>query len=101
LLEEPSLCDAAELDQRIARAAADGLGVFSFEDIARFPLTENLSALVKIEIPDATRLWLAWCGTDEDTRRKWSADIPQPLYLKPPHITPANRPWLVGGSSQA
>jgi tRNA threonylcarbamoyl adenosine modification protein YeaZ len=101
LLEEPSLCDAAELDQRIARAAADGLGVFSFEDIARFPLTENLSALVKIEIPDATRLWLAWCGTDEDTRRKWSADIPQPLYLKPPHITPAKRPWLVGGSSQA
>lgn len=100
LLEVPSLCDAEELGQRIAQAAADGFAVFSFEDTARFPLTENLSALVKIEIPDATCLWLAWCGTDEETRRKWSAEIPQPLYLKPPHITPAKRPWLVQGAAE-
>lgn len=95
LLDEPSLCDAAELSQRLARAAADGLGVFSFEDTARFPLTGELSEHVKIEIPDATRLWEAWCGVDEDTRLNWSSEIPQPLYLKPPHITPAKRPWLV------
>lgn len=99
LMEDPSLCDAEELGRRIALAAADGIAVFSFEDIARFPLTDALSALVKIEIPDATRLWLAWCGTDEETRRKWSAEIPQPLYLKPPHITPAKRPWLVQGGA--
>jgi tRNA threonylcarbamoyladenosine biosynthesis protein TsaB len=99
LLEEPSLCDAEELGQRIAQAVADGLSVFSFEDIARFPLTDELSALVKIEIPNATRLWKAWCGTAEETRRKWSAEIPQPLYLKPPHITPAKRPWLVQGAA--
>ncbi len=98
LLEEPSLCDGEELGKRITRAAADGLAIFSFEDPARFPLTDELSALVKIEIPDATRLWQAWCGTDEETRCKWSAEIPQPLYLKPPHITPAKRPWLVQGA---
>ena len=100
LMEEPSLCDAAELGQRIAQASADGFVVFSFEGTARFPLTDELSALVKIEIPDATHLWQAWCGADEDTRRKWSAEIPQPLYLKPPHITPAKRPWLVPATNK-
>jgi tRNA threonylcarbamoyl adenosine modification protein YeaZ len=95
LLEEPSLCDAEELESRVAQAVADKLAIFSFEDTARFPLTGDLKALIKIEIPDATRLWQAWLGTDEETRRKWSVEIPQPHYLKPPHITPAKRPWLV------
>jgi tRNA threonylcarbamoyladenosine biosynthesis protein TsaB len=94
LLEEPSLCEATELEQRVTKAIADGVVVFSFEDIARFPLPDALLVHVKIEIPDATRLWQAWRGTDEATRCGWSAQIPQPLYLKPPHITPAKRPWL-------
>ena len=55
---------------------------------------------MKVEIPDAARLWLAWCGTDDETRAKWSAEIPQPLYLKPPHITPAKRPWLLQPSPE-
>lgn len=95
LLEEPSLCDAAELERRIAKALADDLTVFSFEDSTRLPLADELLFQVKLEIPDAARLWSAWCGTDDATRAKWSAEIPQPLYLKPPHITPAKRPWLV------
>jgi tRNA threonylcarbamoyl adenosine modification protein YeaZ len=94
-LEEPSLCDAAQLEIKVTQAAAGGVTIFSFEDAARFPLAADLSARVNIEIPDATRLWQAWCGIDETTRHEWSARIPQPLYLKPPHITPAKRPWLV------
>ena len=101
MLEEPSLCDAAELESRVAQAASDKLAVFSFEDTARFPISADLAALIKIEIPDASRLWQAWCGTDEESRSKWSAEIPQPLYLKPPHITPAKRPWLAQGANQA
>lgn len=100
LLEEPSLCDARELQSRIAQAAAAKLTVFSFEETARFPISDDLAALIKIEIPDATRLWEAWCGVDEETRQKWSSQIPQPLYLKPPHITPAKRPWLVQGAAE-
>jgi tRNA threonylcarbamoyl adenosine modification protein YeaZ len=91
LLDEPALCDAVELERKVAQAAA----VFSLEDPARFPLPEELAKRVKIEIPDATRLWLAWCGSDEESRRKWTAEIPQPLYLKPPHITPGKRQPLV------
>jgi tRNA threonylcarbamoyl adenosine modification protein YeaZ len=89
----PVLCDARELDSIITQAAADGMAVFSFEDPARFPFAGDHG--VMLEFPDATRLWRAWSGTDEETRRQWTAEIPQPLYLKPPHITPGKRPPLV------
>ena len=89
LTGEPVLCDATGLTAIVAQAAAAGIAVFSFEDCGRFPLPDELKAIVRQEIPDATRLWQAWSRTDEPTRRLWSADIPQPLYLKPPHITPA------------
>jgi tRNA threonylcarbamoyladenosine biosynthesis protein TsaB len=91
----PQLCDAEELAAAIANAAASKVKVVSFEDPARLPLPAELTGIVRLEFPDAERLWLAWQGADERTRQKWSAEIPQPLYLKPPHVTPARRPWLV------
>jgi tRNA threonylcarbamoyl adenosine modification protein YeaZ len=95
LVEDPGLCVLAELTQRISKAAASGQVVFSFEEAARFPLPNELSMLIRTSIPDAGLLWSAWCASDEKTRLNWSAVIPQPLYLKPPHITPARRPWLI------
>jgi len=94
LTEEPALCDAVGLMVIVAAAVAAGVAVVSFEDPGRFPLPPDLGALVRQEIPDATRLWLAWCRTDTQSRHSWSDAIPQPLYLKPPHITPAKRPTL-------
>lgn len=88
---EPALCDAAELEDIISNAATAGIPVVSFEDPGRFPVQDK----IQLEFPDATRLWQTWFGTDEATRQGWSSLIPQPLYLKPPHITPAKRPWLV------
>ena len=93
LIGEPALCDAHGLEAVVSQAAADGVAVFAFEDPARFSIAGNDG--VKLEYPDATRLWNAWSGTDVETRRKWSAEIPQPLYLKPPHITPGKRAPLV------
>lgn len=90
LLESPVLCDAAGLAHGVAAALDAGLAVITLEDAARFPLPGLLDHVLA-ETPDATRLWHAWCGTDEETRREWSARIPQPLYLKPPHITPPKR----------
>jgi len=95
LTGEPALCDANGLEAVVAEAAAEGAPVFCFEDPGRFPLPDALGGLVVREIPDATRLWQAWLRTDEPTRRLWSAAIPQPLYLKPPHITTTKRPPLV------
>ncbi|MEI6653493.1 MAG: tRNA (adenosine(37)-N6)-threonylcarbamoyltransferase complex dimerization subunit type 1 TsaB [Verrucomicrobiota bacterium] len=95
MLEAPTLTDATGLITTVAAAAAQGVPVVSFEDPARFPLPERLFVAIRQEFPSATRLWHAWCSADEATRRTWAAAPPQPIYLKPPHITPGKRPWLV------
>lgn len=95
LQDEPALCDAVEFEQKVTNALSAGVIVFSLEEPARFPLREEILPLIKTETPDALRLWLAWSRADDSTRQKWAAEIPQPVYLKPPHITPAKRKWLV------
>ncbi len=95
MVAEPELTDATGLDRIVGDALDEGLSVFSFEDPARFPLSAGRVAQVKLEFPDARGLWNAWLAAEEETRAKWSAEVPQPLYLKPPHITPAKRSWLV------
>lgn len=92
---EPVLTDAAGLEEIVRAAIQEGTTVFSFEDPLRFPLSNELSGEVKLEFPDARRLWQAWQAADEECRARWAAAIPQPIYLKPPHITPAKRSWLV------
>jgi tRNA threonylcarbamoyl adenosine modification protein YeaZ len=92
---DPQLTDAAGLEEIVGAAVREGVAVFSFEDPARFPLSEELRRQVKLEFPNAERLWLAWQAADEESRARWAAAIPQPIYLKPPHITPAKRSWLV------
>lgn len=95
VIDEPALCDAAELAVIVENALAENISVFAFEEPTRFPLTDEAKSRVKLEFPDATRLWKSWQGADEESRRKWTAEIPQPLYLKPPHITPGKRASLV------
>jgi tRNA A37 threonylcarbamoyladenosine modification protein TsaB len=99
LPEPPTLSDAAELMSVVAEAVADGCAVFSFEEPSRFPLGSELVNQIQQEFPDASRLWQAWLASSEETRRVWTATIPQPLYLKPPHITPSKRPPLVPGTA--
>jgi tRNA threonylcarbamoyl adenosine modification protein YeaZ len=91
LLAEPELTDASGLEAIVSGAIADGLAVFSFEEPGRFPLPPELQAQVRLEFPNAQRLWQAWLATPPETREKWLTESPQPMYLKPPHITPAKR----------
>ncbi len=95
LVTAPELTDAEGLEKSVLAAIAEGATVFSFEDPTRFPLPAELAAQVRLEFPTAERLWRAWLAASDDDRAKWSAEIPQPMYLKPPHITPAKRSWLV------
>jgi tRNA threonylcarbamoyladenosine biosynthesis protein TsaB len=95
LLEDPELTNADGLATLVERAIASGVVVLSFEDPSRFPLPPELREQVKQEFPDAHRLWQAWKSAAAETRERWLAEPPQPIYLKPPHITPAKRPWLV------
>jgi tRNA A37 threonylcarbamoyladenosine modification protein TsaB len=95
LLGEPRLGDAGDLEAAVSQALEREQPVFSFEEPARFSLPNSLLGHVTHEFPDAVRLWQAWQMTTEESRRQWTQAMPQPLYLKPPHITPAKRPWLV------
>jgi len=93
--EPPKLTDATGLLAAIASALELGLPVVTFEEPSRFPLPLSLAAEVKQEFPSAARLWQAWHLATEATRLLWATAAPQPIYLKPPHITPAKRQWLV------
>lgn len=95
LLTEPELTDADGLLEIVAASLTDGTPVFSFEDPNRFPLPPEIQTQVRLEFPDAERLWQAWSIATPEARAFWASASPQPMYLKPPHITPAKRPWLV------
>lgn len=95
LLEGPDLTDAVGLESLVESAFAANHPVFTFEDPERFPLAPGLRDRIRQEIPDALRLGQAWCRASEETRARWSEEAPQPIYLKPPHITPAKRSWLI------
>ena len=91
LRNEPELTDAAGLAVAVFEALSAGIPVFSFEDPARFPLPLPLLSQVRLEFPNAQRLWRAWELSDLATRDSWMRAAPQPIYLKPPHITPPKR----------
>ena len=95
LVQEPTLTDEAGLAAAVGAALERGLTVVSFDAATRFPGLGDLAGKVKLEFPTAAGLWLAWQRATDATRAAWAAAPPQPIYLKPPHITAAKRPWLV------
>lgn len=92
---EAELTDAEGLGAIVRQALTAGIAVFSFEEPGRFPLVPDLVRHVRLEFPSAERLWRAWQTTGPEIQQYWMAQSPQPIYLKPPHITPAKRSWLV------
>jgi tRNA threonylcarbamoyladenosine biosynthesis protein TsaB len=96
LVSAPELVDAAGLQIKVTAALAGAAVVFSFEQPSRFPLAAEVLELVQLEYPNAERLWQAWLAADESSRVSWSRKIPQPGYLKPPHITPPKRSRALG-----
>jgi tRNA threonylcarbamoyladenosine biosynthesis protein TsaB len=95
LQDTPQLTDLEGLASLVESSFAEGVSVISFEDTARFPLVAELQSRIRLEYPSAKRLWEAWEMGDAASRARWITEIPQPIYLKPPHITPAKRAWLV------
>ncbi|MBN8456827.1 MAG: tRNA (adenosine(37)-N6)-threonylcarbamoyltransferase complex dimerization subunit type 1 TsaB [Verrucomicrobia bacterium] len=94
LADDPSLTDHAGLLEILETAVARQCPVVSLEPPDRFNLPDGLAGFVRVEIPTARGLWRAWQRADAATREAWSAVPPQPIYLKPPHITAPKRPWL-------
>lgn len=95
LCHAPELTDEEGLARLVAEAVAAGVPVISFENAERFPLPAELRERVRLEFPSASRLSKVWDLGDAVSRACWLKETPQPIYLKPPHITPAKRAWLV------
>lgn len=95
LVRAPQVTDEEGLRDVVAAHVAENLPVISFEGAERLPLPAMEKAAVRVEAPSAARLWRAWQASEPAQREAWSAEPPQPIYLKPPHITPAKRSWLV------
>ncbi len=91
LADAPLLTDLTGLEEAVAIAIREGTAVFSFEDPERFPLPAEMLVHVKTDLPDASRLWQAWNASSVATREGWAAITPEPIYLKPPHITPGKK----------
>lgn len=91
----PTLTDAAGLVSQAEAALAGGGILLTLEEPGRFPLPTDLAARLLRQTPTAAGLWQAWQAGDESTRAAWAAAPPQPIYLKPPHITAPKRSWLV------
>lgn len=87
LVREPELCSAGDLDEEI-RSAGEAK-VFSLEPVGKIGLSEEILGRVLLEHPDALRLAAAWMRLPEGERERLSALPPQPVYLRPPHITEA------------
>lgn len=96
LQTEPSLTDGQGLLSAVSAAVSAGHPIVSFEDPARFSLPPEILERVRLGFPTAALLWKAWNNTNEETRARWSGEPPKPMYLQPPHITPAKRSWLKG-----
>ncbi len=91
LVVEAELVDASELGLRIIKAIEQGVEIFSFEEPSRFPVEADLQKRILFQTPDSELLWKAWSQASASRKAEWSANPPQPMYLKPPHITPGKK----------
>jgi hypothetical protein len=77
------------LEAEIEAALAQGIAVFSLEPVDRLGLPLELVASITVEHPEARQLALAWSNLSAEEASRISALPPQPVYLRPPHITKA------------
>lgn len=83
---EPQLIEASGFQAGL-EAAGDGI-VVTFEPNGAFASAIEILP----EAPTAHLLWAAWQASTQSERERWMAEPPQPLYLRPPHITESKRP---------
>lgn len=83
LVTEPELTDEIGLDSAIRQAAEKGMPIFCMETVR--------GKNIPLATPSATGLWQAWQSAPAKTRAQWTGKTPQPIYLKPPHITPSKK----------
>lgn len=87
--DDPELCDVGVLEGEIRDALAEGTPVISLEAAGKIGLPADLVASVSVEQPDALGLASAWGQLAAEVKADLEKSPPQPVYLRPPHVTMA------------
>ncbi|WP_052573686.1 tRNA (adenosine(37)-N6)-threonylcarbamoyltransferase complex dimerization subunit type 1 TsaB [Haloferula sp. BvORR071] len=87
LAVEPELCAAAELEEELR--ADPNLKAFALESVSKIGLSPETEARVLPGHPDAAHLAQAWFRLFAEEKERLGTLPPQPVYLRPPHITEA------------
>lgn len=80
MLEDPQLTDSIGFEAVLASMKSP---IFCMEPVKGSSLT--------LSRPTASGVWQAWQVADAKTRAIWAGKTPQPIYLKPPHVTPSKK----------
>ncbi len=83
LVTAPELTDEIGFDSAVRQAEESKTPVFCMEAIN--------GKEIPVAKPSASGLWQAWQSAPANTRALWAGQLPQPIYLKPPHITPSKK----------
>ena len=90
--EEHRFVSASELTTLIEEAFAAGKRVVTFEETSRFPLPEHLINSLQSVSSQADQLIRSFAKKPLEQQITCQAQPPQPLYLRPPHITASKKP---------
>lgn len=86
----PAIFARGEFVDLLEKAMVAGEPVVAFDPVERFGLPAELAGRLAPAEPHAVRLLEAWWSWDESERARHAAEVPQPVYLRPPHITRAS-----------
>lgn len=97
----PTVFEQEEFRAVLAAEAAPSVEILSFEPTAKLAAAAGFPEdRIALAVPNARALWDFWNQCSEAERNEFRAVSPQPIYLKPPHITAARtdrHPWLARG----
>lgn len=86
-IQQGNCADAPQMGskEQLAEIVSDGTPTFSLDLIP----SGSFASVIPQEVPSARLLWEAWQSISTDQQNHWAAQIVQPVYVKPPHITMA------------
>ena len=90
-----SLVDLAGLQTAIAASTQEGHEVFSFDPAERFPVGEHLQGSVLRRQSSASLLAQAFANRTSEEQQALCNTLPEPFYLRDPHITVGKRKSLL------
>ena len=93
--EDFSLVDQTDLEATILANQKQGHEVFSFDPATRFPVSEEAQAVIKQKNSQARLLINSFTKRSPAAQQLCLETLPEPFYLRDPHITMGKRKSLL------